>query len=203
MTSSEPLVRFYDLSGPKPWSPACWCTRYALNYKGIPYETVKISYPAIEPKCKELFADMTGLEATVPIIEVLGPQYKPLNDSAPIAMLLNERFTEEMGYRHLNGVEELAGYECRPERAIIRWVLNDVYENALDPDDGSKEYFKRTREEQAGCAMKDFMQVKGGGEEGVWAMLKDGWAPLRERMKGDDGAGECKCCQSVFLCDNC
>jgi hypothetical protein len=192
MTSPEPLVRFYDLSGPKTWSPTCWATRYALNYKGIPYVTVKLSYPDIKPTCEKLFPDMTGLVATVPIIEALGPDYKPLNDSTPIAMLLNERFTEEMGYKHLKDVEKLAGYTSPPNMAIPHWILNDVYENSLDPHDGSKEYFKSTREARWKCELKDFMQVRGGGEEAVWEELKVEWAKLRERMNHDDGQGERK-----------
>jgi hypothetical protein len=79
MAATEPLIRLYDLSGPKPWSPWCWCTRYALNYQGIPYTTTELSYPGFKPTCEKLFSDMTGLEATVPIIEILGPDYKALN----------------------------------------------------------------------------------------------------------------------------
>jgi glutathione S-transferase len=192
MTTPEPLVRFYDLSGPKPWSPWCWCTRYALNYKEIPYTTTKLSYPGIKPTCKKLFLDMTGLEATVPIIEILGPDYKVLNDSIPIARLLNERFTEKDGFKDLKGVEGLEEYAKNAERGIIWWIVNDVYENALDPDDGSKEYFKTTRESLLKYDLKDVTKLKGGGEEKVLETIRKGWALLRERMKGEDGSGERK-----------
>ncbi|KAH8799731.1 hypothetical protein F5884DRAFT_847958 [Xylogone sp. PMI_703] len=188
MPTPEPSVRFYDLSGPKPWSPACWCTRFALNYKGIPYTTVKLSYPAIKPKCEELFTDMTGLDATVPIIEILGPNYKALNDSTPIAHLLNERFTEEMGYKHLRDV----GFE-HPSMAgqgIYPWIVNDVYENCLDPSDGSKEFFKRTREEDMECELKDVMEVLGKGEETLLNLIRERFSRLRERLKNDDGSNE-------------
>lgn len=157
MASQELLVRFYDLSGPKAWSPACLLTRYALNYKKIPYTVTKISYPAIRPKCEELFPSMEGLEATVPIIEVLQAPYKPLNDSTPIAKLLNERFTEKDGFKYLKDVEELAEYEKslgQFGRWIMRWIMLDVYDNCLDPSDGSKEYFKETREKNVGCERK-------------------------------------------------
>jgi hypothetical protein len=197
MATPEPLVRFYDLSGPKPWSPWCWCTRYALDYKGIPYTTTKLSYPGIKPTCERLFSDMTGLEATVPIIEILGPDYKALNDSAPIARLLNERFTEKDGFKDLKGVEGIEEYDEKVDKlrlggGIIRWIMNDVYEKALDPNDGSKEFFKTTRESRLKCDLKDVTEVKGGGEEKVLQSIKDGWALLRERMKGEDGTGERK-----------
>ena len=188
MTTPEPLVRFYDLSGPKPWSPACWCIRFALNYKRIPYATTKLSYPAIKPKCEELFLDMTGLDATVPIIEILGPNYKALNDSTPIAQLLNERFTAGMGYKHLKDV----GFE-HPSMAgvgIFPWICHDVYENCLDPSDGSKEFFKRTREEDLKCDLKDVTEVWGGGEEALLDTIRNRFSRLRERLNDDDGLGE-------------
>ncbi|KAF7914408.1 uncharacterized protein EAF01_000814 [Botrytis porri] len=194
MSNPSPLVHFYDLSGPQPWSPACWLTRYALNYKNIPYRVEKISYPAIKPLCERLFPDMTNLDATVPIIEILAPPHVALNDSTPIAKLLNERFTQENGYRDLKGVEELEVYEATSAkffgRAILRWIINDVYENALDKGDGSREYFKRTREEFLGCELKDVMEVRGGGEAAVLEDLKVRWKGLRERMLGDDGESE-------------
>lgn len=155
MASQEPLVRFHELSGPEPWSPFNWCTRYALNYKQIPYTVTKVSYPGVLPKCKELFGDFeaAGLKATSPIIEILQPPYKALNDSTPIAKLLNERFTEKDGFKHLKGVDEIEEYQKSMQasgglgKPILTWVIYDVYLNALDPNDGSKEYFKRTREE--------------------------------------------------------
>jgi glutathione S-transferase len=192
MASPEPLVHFYDLSGKNPWSPFCWITRYTLNYKGIPYKTTKLSYPAIMPTCEKLFPDMTGLEATVPIIEILGPNYKALNDSTPITKLLNERFTEAKGYKDLKDVEQLEGYKSNPGRGIIRWIIYDVYENALDPSDGSKEFFKETREAAVKCDLSEVTEKKWGGEVAVWEELKKGWAVLRERMKDDDGSGERK-----------
>jgi Glutathione S-transferase, N-terminal domain len=187
MASSEPLVNFYDISGKNPWSPFCWPTRYTLNYKGIPYKTTKLSYPAIKPTCKKLFPDMTGLEATAPIIEILGSDYKALNDSTPIAKLLNERFTEEKGYKHLKDVEKLDGYKLHPRTGIFPWIIYDVYANALDPSDGSREFFKETREARLKCDLSEVTDKKGGGEKAVWEELKKGWAPLKERMKDDDG----------------
>lgn len=160
MATREPLVRFYDLSGPKPWSPACWMTRYALNYKQIPYTVTNLSYPAIRPKCEELFPDMTGLEATVPIIEILQPPYKALNDSTPIVNLLNERFTEKDGFKHLKGLDTQEEYRKslgKVSRLVFQWIVNDVYTNSLDPSDGSKEYFKKTREEFLGCECKWYL----------------------------------------------
>jgi hypothetical protein len=196
MSSAEPLVRFYDLSGPKPWSPSCWLTRFALNYKRIPYTTVKVPYPGIKPLCESLFPDMTDIGATVPIVEILQPPHQVLNDSTPIAKLLNERFTEKDGYRDLILVDKVDEYDASGGqflgRAIIRWIINDVYETALDKEDGSREYFKTTREGFLGCDLKDVTEVRGGGEAAVLEDLKVQWARLRERMASEDGKGERK-----------
>jgi glutathione S-transferase len=193
MATQEPLVRFYELSGPKPWSPSCWSIRYALNYKGIPYSVTKLSYPAIEPTCESLFPSMEGLDATVPIVEILAPPYAAINDSTPIALLLNERFTEKDGFKDLRGLENVAKHEEEQKflvRSLLRWIMYDVYQNALDPSDGSKEFFKRTREEFLGVELKDVLEVKGGGEEAVLQAIKNNWANLQRRMKDDDGSGE-------------
>ncbi|KAL3420580.1 glutathione s-transferase [Phlyctema vagabunda] len=192
-TTREPLVNFYELSGPQSWSPACWNTRYALNFKGIPFKTIKLSYPAIKPKCEELLGDLTGLEATVPIIEILGDNHKALNDSIPIAELLNERFTEADGFRHLEGLDNIREYEKQcsiHERALGRWILNDVYENSLDKEDGSREYFKSTREARLKCPLPDIMEKLGGGEEASLQKIRENWLPLKERMKNEDGTSE-------------
>jgi glutathione S-transferase len=193
MSSLEPLVRFYDLSGPKCWSPACWRTRYALNYKRIPYECVKLSYPAIKPTCQKLLSpDFPDDDCTVPIIEILQAPYKALNDSTPIAELLNERFTEKDGYPEIRMIEQTKKYQKDTRLAawaVYRWIVYDVYKNALDPNDGSKEYFKRTREEDLG-PLEEYLEKTGGSDEQVFEDHKVQWVHLRERMAKEDGTSE-------------
>jgi hypothetical protein len=191
MASQEPLVRFYDLSGPKCWSPACWRTRYVLNYKCIPYECVKLSYPAIKPTCHKLLSPTWPDDlCTVPIIEILQAPYIAKNDSTPIAELINERFGEKDGYPDIKLVER----SKQPNRrgaieAVYALILYDVYLNALDPDDGSKEYFKRTREADEG-PLEKFLEKEGGSEEALWEKHKVQWLYLKERMAKEDGTGE-------------
>jgi hypothetical protein len=67
-----------------------------------------------------------------------------------------------------------------------------VWLNALDKEDGSREFFKSTREADAKCDLKDFMDVRGGGEEKVLEDVRIAWRPLRSRMKDEDGTGERK-----------
>ncbi|KAI0351132.1 hypothetical protein OH77DRAFT_1430153 [Trametes cingulata] len=55
----EPLL-FYDIpgkrNGAKAWSPNTWKTRYTLNIKGIPYKTIWVEYPDIQPLMKKIGA---------------------------------------------------------------------------------------------------------------------------------------------------
>jgi hypothetical protein len=193
MAPPEPLVRFYDLSGPKPWSPACWRTRYALNFKRVPYECVKLSYPAIKPTCEKLISPtIKKRDATVPIIEILQDPYVAKNDSTPIAELLNERFTEKDGYPELKLVKELDKYEEETmfrQRAVFRWICYDVWVNALDDKDGSKEFYKSTREVSLG-RLETITERRGGGDAAVYEDHKVQWLSLKERMAKEDGTGE-------------
>ncbi|KAI0754888.1 hypothetical protein C8Q80DRAFT_1266425 [Daedaleopsis nitida] len=66
-TKPKPIV-FYDIPcradvapGLKPWSPNTWKARYALNIKGIPYETFWVELPDIAPLCEKLGAAPGGV----------------------------------------------------------------------------------------------------------------------------------------------
>ncbi|KAJ3561974.1 hypothetical protein NP233_g9860 [Leucocoprinus birnbaumii] len=51
------MIIFYDLAakdGIRTWSPNPWKTRYVLNYKKLPYKTVALEYPDLEPEFKKL-----------------------------------------------------------------------------------------------------------------------------------------------------
>ncbi|KAJ8699426.1 hypothetical protein PTI98_002541 [Pleurotus ostreatus] len=76
-------IIFYDIPSslePQAWSHNTWRVRYALNIKGIPYQTVWVEYPDIEAVCKKIGASPTGEEAphyTLPVIKThrLAPSY--------------------------------------------------------------------------------------------------------------------------------
>jgi len=129
----------------------------------------------------------------VPIIEILQAPYVALNDSTPIAELLNERFTEKDGYPELKLVEETSEHSSNNSkfaaRAAFTWIVYDVWKNALDEHDGSKEYFKRTREAELG-PLHEFLVTKRGSEENVFEDHKVAWLYLKERMAKEDGTGE-------------
>lgn len=53
---AEPEIVLYDLASTKNvcFSPAVWPIRLRLNYKQIPYRTVFLEFPDIEPTLKGL-----------------------------------------------------------------------------------------------------------------------------------------------------
>lgn len=55
-TQTEPEIVLYDLSSIEniSFSPGAWRIRILLNYKQIPYRTVFLEFPDIEPTLKEL-----------------------------------------------------------------------------------------------------------------------------------------------------
>jgi hypothetical protein len=55
-TSPEPEIILYDLACTKNvcFSPTVWRVRLLLNYKRIPYKTVFLEFPDIEPTLKDL-----------------------------------------------------------------------------------------------------------------------------------------------------
>jgi hypothetical protein len=62
-TSNEAEIILYDLASTKGlcFSPVVWRIRLMLNYKHIPYRTVFLEFPDIEPTLKELSVNMAYL----------------------------------------------------------------------------------------------------------------------------------------------
>lgn len=72
-------------------------TRYALNYKGLPYETVWIEYPDIEDHCKKIGAEPSMIRKngkpyySLPVIQHDG---KVITDSARIVEYLDSTYPD-------------------------------------------------------------------------------------------------------------
>ncbi|CAE7202200.1 unnamed protein product [Rhizoctonia solani] len=99
-TEKNPIV-FYDLAdaNKKHWSFNPYKTRLSLNYKGLPYRVVYLSFPDIEPTLKELGAPQvskTFPRYTLPVIAdpSADPNGKPtyVSDSFKIALYLDEKY---------------------------------------------------------------------------------------------------------------
>ncbi|KAF7722452.1 hypothetical protein EC973_003117 [Apophysomyces ossiformis] len=89
-------VRFYDLHFPdelnKVWSPNTCKTRYALNVKGIPYETVFVTFEDIHKEIPKI--TKSDVSPTVPVIVDLAHDNKAVQDSWDIALYLEKAYPE-------------------------------------------------------------------------------------------------------------
>ncbi|CDS05103.1 hypothetical protein LRAMOSA07632 [Lichtheimia ramosa] len=88
-------VRFYDLELDVPelvWSPNTCKTRYALNVKGIPYETKWLTFAQVHEVIPGL--TKTGKAPTVPVIVDLAHGDKVVQESWEIAKYLEEAYPD-------------------------------------------------------------------------------------------------------------
>jgi hypothetical protein len=96
----------------------------------------------------------------------------------------------------LKGVSEVGVYDEKfwkswgVGRGVQFCMMNDVYESAPDPNDGSREFLKVKSEKFTNCSLKDALEVRDGGEAAVLEQIEDSWVSLREKMKAEDGTGE-------------
>ncbi|KAI7857628.1 hypothetical protein BDC45DRAFT_500269 [Circinella umbellata] len=96
-------IILYDVELTTPneiWSPNTCKTRFALNYKGIPYKTVWLKFPEIGKKIPEI----TKNEAchTVPIIIDVRNGNKVVHESWKIANYLEEAYPDTPSLFHGN-----------------------------------------------------------------------------------------------------
>ncbi|KAM5540998.1 hypothetical protein V8D89_005309 [Ganoderma adspersum] len=98
---SKPIV-FYDIPSHAEgvaWSPNTWKTRFSLNIKGIPYKTVWVEYPDIEPLCKQIGASAVEKRRdgsplyTLPVIHDPNTG-ETIVDSAAIARYLDKIYPD-------------------------------------------------------------------------------------------------------------
>ncbi|CCL98359.1 uncharacterized protein FIBRA_00354 [Fibroporia radiculosa] len=81
------------------WSPNTWKTRFALNYKGLPFTVKWVEYPDIAQACKDIGADPTGTRADGSPSYTLPAIYDPstgrgIAESALIARYLDKTYPD-------------------------------------------------------------------------------------------------------------
>ncbi|KAJ7321016.1 hypothetical protein DFH08DRAFT_889794 [Mycena albidolilacea] len=183
-------IVFYDIPSTLPnccWSPNLWKSRYALNFKGIPYTTVWLEYPEIEEKCKEIGASPTRNKPdgrphyTLPMIHDLATG-AVISDSAKIAAYLDATYPDKpmlmpAGTAGLHRAFEDAAHALISP--IYPYGLPAAHKN-LNPV--SAEYFRRTREVAWGKTLED-LTPKGDEDAVEWKKLKDGFGKLDEWIR--------------------
>ncbi|KAH8926663.1 hypothetical protein BT69DRAFT_1317494, partial [Atractiella rhizophila] len=185
-------IRFYDVKSAleplRGWSPNAWRARLFLNYfevkSSVQYETIFISYPSIKGEVTRLYAEGNAGEPnafTLPLIE--DPKTSPptiIMDSGLIAKYLCSAYSSSP----IGGMEKFDEYfdwTSRNVQQFLRgYLFLDVWKNL---DEEGKIYFRESRERIFGCKLENMMD-RFGGEEATLDLLRKGWKPLQDRMKG-------------------
>ncbi|KAF2639208.1 hypothetical protein P280DRAFT_499474 [Massarina eburnea CBS 473.64] len=185
-------VVLYDLACTKNvcFSPTVWRIRLILNYKKIPYRTVFLEFPDIEPTLKGLglvpseSASTSQFPYTVPAIHHM-PSNTYMMDSVPIAMFLDATYPDPP----VPLMSELGREVQAQSRAVVgtafRMSIMPREINILSPR--SQEYFRRTREASIGHRLEDLLNEDKEGE--IWEGMRDGMRAVGELMRTNKAKG--------------
>ncbi|KAL7946478.1 hypothetical protein V8C42DRAFT_320731 [Trichoderma barbatum] len=189
-SSPEPQIVLYDLACTKGvcFSPVVWRIRLLLNYKRIPYKTIFLEMPDIEPTLKGLglppHDDDSGniRKYTVPAIYYV-PDNRYIMDSKPIARFLEATYPDPS----VPLASEL-GNEL--ELKIRSLVAPTFYKSTMPREitilsPRAQEYFRRTREARFGRALEDFFE----GEEERWQAVDADRRAMGELMQTNKALG--------------
>jgi len=183
---TEPEIVLYDLACTKNicFSPTVWRIRLLLNYKKIPYRTVFLEFPDIEPTLKS-FGLVPGESAsgdkqkyTVPAIQHV-PSNTYIMDSTPIAQFLESTYPEPP----VPLTSELGREIMAKTRAVVGKAIHAsvMPREVLILSPRSQEYFRRTREASLGHPLEDLIEPQK--EEQRWSALSDHLAAAGELMR--------------------
>ncbi|KAF4576801.1 GST N-terminal domain-containing protein [Pleurotus pulmonarius] len=179
----ENEIVLYDLACTKNtcFSPVVWGIRLMLNYKQIPYKTIFLEFPDIEPTLKNLGLashDSTSkLKYTVPTIHHVRTNTY-IMDSSRIAQFLEATYPDPP--------VALSSELGREIQAKARAAISPAFRTSLMPREinilspRSQEYFRRTREAWLGHPLEDLLLP--GKEEQAWEAVADAMRAVGELM---------------------
>ncbi|KAH0493911.1 hypothetical protein TgHK011_000554 [Trichoderma gracile] len=189
-SSVEPEVVLYDLACVKKicFSPTVWRIRLMLNYKRIPYKTIFLEMPDIEPTLRELGlpphdpASGNKSSYTVPAIQHV-PTNRYIMDSRTIAEFLESKYPDPP----LQLTSELGSeIELKLRTLVAPTLYQSIIPrevNLLSPR--AQEYFRRTREAQLGKKLEELLV----GEDERWEATDADWRAIGELMRQNQVEG--------------
>ncbi|KAF5328331.1 hypothetical protein D9619_013355 [Psilocybe cf. subviscida] len=184
------------------WSPNTWKTRYALNFKGIPYKTEWVEYPDIEALCIKLGIPKSPFEDHYTFPAIHDPSTGAyLSDSWEIAVYLEKTYPDTPKlFPHNTVALQHATFTAYDDNLAALWftVLPDT-NNILNP--ASEAYFRRTREKAFGKKMEE---LEAKGEEGVkeWKRYESGLKKIADAYATSSGPffmGDTPCYADLFV----
>ncbi|KAL4895948.1 hypothetical protein BDV59DRAFT_146991 [Aspergillus ambiguus] len=182
--NSEPEIVLYDLACTKNvcFSPVVWRIRLILNYKRIPYRTIFLEFPDIEPTLKALgvappeAVSRSQSKYTVPVIHhTRSDTY--IMDSTLIAPFLESTYPDPP----LPLTSDLG----REIEAKSRNVVGGAFRASLTPREmevlspRAQEYFRKTREASLGHRLEDLLVNEDQG----WSAVDDSLRAIGELMQ--------------------
>ncbi|KAF5990155.1 acyl-CoA oxidase [Fusarium bulbicola] len=175
-TDRQPEIILYDLECIKNtcFSPVVWKIRLMLNYKGIPYKTIFLEFPDIEPRLKELSG---SARYTVPTIHHV-PTGKYIMNSPAIAEFLESTYP--------NPPLLLSSELGREIEARARGAIGPAFRISVTPRENlilsprAQEYFRAKNEARMGCKLEDLMDPEK--EEKTWKAVADKMSELSDLM---------------------
>ncbi|RFN54741.1 hypothetical protein FIE12Z_975 [Fusarium flagelliforme] len=184
--SDRPVIILYDLACTKNacFSPVVWKVRLMLNYKKIPYKTIFLEFPDIEPTLKKLGVDPhepgSDVDYTVPTIQHV-PTGVFIMDSLRIAKFLESTHPDPP----LSLLSDLGSeIESKARRAIgPAFATSIVPRENLILSSRSQEYFRTKNEAKFGCKLEDLLNK----EEKTWEGVREKMEELSELMMKNGG----------------
>ncbi|KAJ7174110.1 hypothetical protein C8R43DRAFT_977118 [Mycena crocata] len=179
-------ITFYDIPSTlanKAWSPNTLKTRYALNFKGIPYKTIWVEYLDIEPLCKEIGATPTRNKPdgrphyTLPVIQDTSTG-AVISDSTKIAEYLDATYPDTPRLMPKGTIALHRAFEETAQSLLVPALYPYCLPGTtatLNPV--SAAYFRTTREALIGKTMED-MQPKGEDHVVLWQKLQDAFGKV-------------------------
>ncbi|KAF5377892.1 hypothetical protein D9615_006807 [Tricholomella constricta] len=177
-------IKFYDIPSVIPgqaWSPNTWKTRYSLNFKGLPYQTVWVEFPDIEKVSKKIGTLPTDTKGGLPYYSLPAIHDPNTNttlvESALIAEYLDTTYPDTPklfppGTRAL----QHAFVDAFMSKLGALWQFALPASNTiLNPS--SEAYFRRSREKTFGKKIEDIAPT-GSAMEMEWAKVKAGFGAI-------------------------
>jgi len=190
------MITLYDIPSTLPgkaWSPNTWKARYALNYKGVPYKTIWLEYPEIEPLCKKIGAKPTEMKPdgvspfyTLPVIQD-DSTGAVVSDSSAIAAYLDVTYPDAPTLIPAGTAALQSAFHDTVLPLVEPLFLYALPATLKHLNPVSAEYFRRTREATFGCAMEE-IAPKGADHAVTWKKLHDALGKVDEwiRAGGED-----------------
>ncbi|THV04196.1 hypothetical protein K435DRAFT_826912 [Dendrothele bispora CBS 962.96] len=192
------VITFYDFASTKEstkaWNPNCWKTRYSLNYKGLPYKTIWLEYPDVEPTLKAAGIAPTSTKPdgspmyTIPAIEDPNTG-TAIAESFVIAQYLDKTYPDKptlipAGTKALQSA--FANVSFVHVAPILQFAYLIMIENVLNPK--SRGYFCEARKNDIlrGVSIED-AYPRGERAKEEWGKVKAGFETIANWMNKEDG----------------